>query len=74
MTPQEYNNLPLKNKAEAKESYLDGYKAAIDLVKSISIKIGVNDIDQAFIYNRNMIITILESNHKVMTQAPLVTG
>lgn len=60
MNKEQYENLNDKEQAIAKESYIDGYKAAIDLVGSITIKISEHN-DKQFIVHRDMIIHLMNN-------------
>ena len=66
MTKEEYLALPHEDKKLALSSYLDGFQAAIDVVKSIKIRVGDDTTDQTFISNRNTVVSTLQAALKRM--------
>lgn len=44
----------------ATESYLDGFEAAIEVVKSLNVRVGDKGVDEVFISNRNTVVSTLE--------------
>lgn len=66
MNKDQYNALGPHDKKLVDEAYLDGFKAAIEAVKSLTVRVGDEKVDAIFISNRNMVVSILESNLKLM--------
>ena len=69
MKPAEFNALNTNDRTFVVEGYLDGFKAAIDCVESIIVRIGEPTIDKLFISNRDMIAATLQQSLAKMNEA-----
>jgi hypothetical protein len=67
VTKEEYLALPHEDKKLALSSYLDGFQAAIDVVKSIKIRVGHETVDSLHESAINSVVHILESNLSKLT-------
>lgn len=68
MKPEEFNALNTNDRAFVVEGYLDGFKAAIECVESIIVRIGEPTIDKLFISNRDMIAATLQQSLAKMNE------
>ena len=68
MKPEEFNALNTNDRAFVVEGYLDGFKAAIECVESIIVRIGEPTIDKLFISNRDMIAATLQQSLTKMNE------
>ena len=68
MKPEEFNALNANDRAFVVEGYLDGFKAAIECVESIIVRIGEPTIDKLFISNRDMIAATLQQSLAKMNE------
>jgi hypothetical protein len=68
MKPEEFNTLNANDRAFVVEGYLDGFKAAIECVESIIVRIGEPTIDKLFISNRDMIAATLQQSLAKMNE------
>lgn len=65
MTKEEFNSLNTNDRTFVIEGYLDGFKAAIDVVATVVQRVGDPTIDEMFVANRDSIVHIL--NHSLNT-------
>lgn len=68
MKPEEFNALNTNDREFVVEGYLDGFKAAIECVESIIVRIGEPTIDKLFISNRDMIAATLQQSLAKMNE------
>ena len=68
MKPEEFNALNTNDRAFVAEGYLDGFKAAIECVESIIVRIGEPTSDKLFISNRDMIAATLQQSLAKMNE------
>lgn len=64
MTKEEFNLLDEKDRALASIAYIDGFKAALDIAKSVVVRVGDKDIDNTFLANRSMVIDVMKQTLK----------
>ncbi len=69
MNLEQYNQLTNDVKAIAAECYIDGYKAAITLVESITIRTGDPIYDDLFIANKTRILRIMNEGYKTLQES-----
>jgi hypothetical protein len=60
MNKQQYDALDDAQKLIATEAYIDGFQACMNQVKSITVRVGDQDVDKTFRVNRESITAILQ--------------
>lgn len=64
MNKQQYDALDSEQRDIATEAYIDGFMACIEQVKSITVRVGDQDVDKTFKVNRDMIVGTLQNTHE----------
>jgi len=72
MNRQQYDALNKEQKAIATEAYIDGFLACIEQVKSITVRVGDQDVDKTFRVNRDMITENLHDTYEKLLLQKLV--
>lgn len=54
--------------AERGEAYVDGFQGALDMAKSLTVRVADEQIDSIFTSNKSMIISLLEAQLKRLQQ------
>lgn len=69
MNKQQYDALDSEQRDIATEAYIDGFMACIEQAKSITVRVGDQNVDKTFKVNRDMIAEILQHNYeKLLSQ------
>lgn len=69
MTKEEFNSLNTNDRTFTVEGYLDGFKAALESVESMTVRVGEQTIDNMFISNRNMIAAMLKGSLEKLAES-----
>ena len=72
MNKQQYDDLNKEQRDIATEAYIDGFLACIEQVKSITVRVGDQDVDKTFRVNRDMITENLQDTYEKLLLQKLV--
>lgn len=72
MNKEQYEALDLEQKLVAVEAYIDGFRACIEQVKSIVVRVGEQEVDNMFQVHRDMIVGNLDHTYEKFLLATLV--
>lgn len=72
MNKEQYEALDREQKYIASEAYIDGFKACLEQVKSITVRVGEQEVDNMFQIHRDMIAGLLQNTYEKLLLAKVV--